>query len=111
MNKYTLIKLFSVVISSLSQIVLKISANKEYDNKLKEYLNPYVICSYGVFVICTLLGTYSLKGNSLSFSSLIEALSYILIPLFSYLILKEKPNRIQLLGIAVIFIGFVIYSL
>ena len=111
MNKYTLIKLLSVVISSLSQIVLKISANKQYDSKLKEYLNPYVICSYGVFVICTLLGTYSLKGNSLSFSSLIEALSYILIPLFSYLLLKEKPNWIQLLGIAVIFIGFVIYSL
>lgn len=111
MNKYVLIKLASVVISAFSQIILKVSANKEYDSRIKEYLNPHVIISYGIFLLCTLLGTYSLKGNSLSLSSMIEALSYILIPSFSYIFLKEKLSRRQLIGIVIIFIGFIIYSL
>ncbi len=111
MNKYVLVKIVSVVISAFSQIILKVSANKKYDNKLMEYLNPHVIISYGIFFFCTLLGIYSMKGTSLTFASILNALSYILIPLLSFLILKEKLNRRQLIGIAIIFIGFVIYSL
>ena len=38
-----LLWLFSVFVSSVSQTLLKISANKEYPDRLHEYLNPYVI--------------------------------------------------------------------
>ena len=33
----------SVFVASVSQILLKISANKTYPSKIKEYLNGYVI--------------------------------------------------------------------
>lgn len=111
MDKFILVKLFSTVISALSQILLKTSANKTYDSRIREYLNPHVIISYSIFMICTVLGTYSMKGNSLSLNSIIEAASYILIPLFSYLFLKEKLSKRQLIGIGIIFLGFIIYSL
>ena len=46
---YIFIFLIAVFMSSVSQILLKKSANKEYDNRLKEYMNFSVIMSYGLF--------------------------------------------------------------
>ena len=111
MNRYILAKIACVVISALSQIILKKSADKKYDNVLLEYLNPAVIISYVIFFGCVLMDTYSLKGISLAFNSIIDSFSYILIPLFSYLLLNEKLSRLQILGIAIIFCGFLIYSI
>ena len=49
MNRYILAKIACVVISALSQIILKKSADKKYDNIILEYLNPAVIISYVIF--------------------------------------------------------------
>lgn len=49
MSKYIGIWMFSVLISSFSQVLLKIAANKKYDSRIKEYLNPIVITAYGIF--------------------------------------------------------------
>ena len=50
-----LLWLFSVFISSVSQTLLKISANKSHSDRLHEYLNPYVIIAYGMFFLSTFL--------------------------------------------------------
>ncbi|MBQ6334451.1 MAG: EamA family transporter [Erysipelotrichaceae bacterium] len=110
MNKYALVKICSVVFSALSQLLLKKSADKEYDSLIGEYLNPSVIISYGVFFACLLLGTYALKGISLSYNAALESLSHLLVPFFSFLFLKEKIRNRQVLGIILIFIGVIIYS-
>ena len=46
MNKYVLLLILAVLVSSISQIILKKSASKTYDSVLKEYLNVYVITGY-----------------------------------------------------------------
>ena len=48
MNKlvFVLIYLAGVFVSAIAQILLKKSAGKTYENKIREYLNPYVIISY-----------------------------------------------------------------
>ena len=43
MTLYIFLFVFSVFISSVSQTILKTSAEKKYDNRLQEYLNPKVI--------------------------------------------------------------------
>ena len=43
--------LFSVFISSVSQILLKKAANKTYKDHIREYINPLVIFAYGMFFI------------------------------------------------------------
>ncbi len=111
MNKYALVKIMSVVVSALSQLLLKKSANKEHGSILKEYLNPSVILSYAIFFGAMILGTYSLKGISLSYNAALESMSYLLVPIFSFLFLKEKISGRQLLGILLIFAGIMIYSL
>ena len=57
MNKYALVKIVSVVVSALSQLLLKKSANKEHGSILKEYLNPSIILSYAIFFGAMILGT------------------------------------------------------
>ncbi len=49
MVRYIALYLFSVFISSVSQILLKRSADQEYENIFKEYLNPNVLIAYTIF--------------------------------------------------------------
>ena len=42
MNIYVLVLIFSVVLASFAQILLKKSASKTYSSRIREYLNWYV---------------------------------------------------------------------
>ena len=59
---YSCILLAGVFISAISQVMLKKSAMKSYDSKLKEYLNPMVISAYLMFVGTTFLSIVAYKG-------------------------------------------------
>lgn len=115
MNKelivYSLILLSSVFISSISQILLKKSAEISYSSKLREYLNPYVISGYGLFFGCTLLSMFALKVVPLSMSPIIESLGYIFVAVLSFLFLKERFTKRQMLGTILIIMGVLIYSI
>lgn len=113
MNKqimYMLIFLCSVLISSISQIMLKKSANKEYENKINEYLNPWVITAYGMFFVATLITTVAYKIVPLSVGPLLEATGYIWVAILGRILLKENMGKKKVIGIFLIFIGiFVAY--
>ena len=111
MSKYILIWLFSVIISSFSQVLLKIAANKTYKSRIYEYLNPIVILAYGIFFASTLLTMYALKVVPYSYSPIIESTSYIFIPIFGVFLLREKISRRRLLGIGIILAGICIFAL
>lgn len=105
------ILIFSTFISSVSQIMLKKSAKKKYESKIKEYLNPLVISAYGLFFLCTLISMYSLKVVPLSMAPLLEATGYIFVGFLSFIFLKEKMTKRQLMGMAVIVIGIIVSNL
>ncbi len=102
---HVVIYVFSVFISSVSQIILKSSADKKYDNKLLEYLNPRVIIAYGIFFLATLVTVYAYKGIPLSLGPILETTGYLWVSLLGYFILKEKISRRKMLGLAVVIIG------
>ena len=103
--------LVSVLISSVSQIMLKKSAQKTYPSKLREYLNPMVITAYILFFGCSFITMYALKVVPLSMAPVIESCGYIFVALLSFIFLKEKLTKRQLAGMALIIIGIVIYSI
>ena len=109
MIKCILIYVFSVFISALSQILLKLSARKEYDNLLKEYLNPLVIVAYSIFFASSLLTVIAYKEVPLSMGPVIESVGYVFVTLMSFLVLKEKIGRQKLVGIILILIGVLIF--
>ncbi len=122
------IYIFGTFISSVSQIILKKSTQKEYtiNNKLitflngklkflkldvREYLNVRVIGAYFIFFVATLCTVFAYKYVPLSMGPILGATEYIFVAVLSWLFLKEKITKQKLLGLSVIISGIIIYSL
>ena len=101
----------SVFIASVSQILLKMSANREHGSLLKEYLNPLVIGGYVLLFGSTILTMIALRVVPLSWSPVIESMSYIFVSVLGYFFLGERFSRRKVLGFAVILCGILIFSL
>ncbi len=111
LEKYIIVWIISVLISSVAQVMLKAEADKKHESRLKEYLNPMVITAYGIFFLSTFLTMYALKYVPLTYSPIIEPLSYIFVPVIGVLVLKEKISRRRVLGIAVMLVGIAVFSM
>lgn len=110
LNKYMAIWMISVFISSVAQVMLKIAANKTYEKRIREYLNPLVITAYGIFFVSTLLTMYALRYVPLTMSPIIESCSYIFVPVLGVFLLKEKISKRRLLGMAVMIAGILVFT-
>ena len=108
---FALIFLFGVFISSISQIILKKAALKQYDSKIKEYMNPRVIFAYIIFFAATLCSIMAYKVIPLSRGPILESAGYSFVAFMSWLFLKEKISKQKVLGLSIIVIGIIIYSL
>lgn len=108
---YSLILLFGVFISSVSQVMLKKSANKSYSSVIREYLNPLVVVAYFIFFVSTLLSVFAYKYVPLSFGPILETTSYLYITIFSVTIFKEKFNWKKLISLLLIVSGIVVFAL
>ncbi|MBC6972358.1 EamA family transporter [Bacillus sp. Xin] len=111
MNNYMLLFIFGIILANYSQILLKKATLQEYDSKLREYVNPYVIIGYSLFVINAGLNVIALKGLSLKQASALESLSYLIILVFGWYFLGEKITKRKILGNIIIVIGVVVFSI
>ncbi len=109
MNKYIIFLLFSVFISSISQLLLKISANKSYKSLAKEYINPYVIIAYIMFFVSTLFTLFALTAVEYKNVPIVESLGYIFVIIFSRLVLNEKLSKKKIIGNFLILLGIFIF--
>lgn len=108
---YALIYLVGVFISSVSQVVLKKSSGKKYDNPIREYLNAPVIIAYSIFFLATLLSIYAYKGIPLSMGPVLEATGYIFVTVFGVTIFKETVTLKKAIALLFIIGGICVYSL
>lgn len=108
---FMLIFVFGVFISSVSQIVLKKSAQKQYESRIREYLNPFVISAYAVFFLATLCSIIAYRKIPLSLGPILEASGYIFVAVLSRLLLKEHISAKKIIGLAVIIVGIIIYAI
>ncbi|WP_434309616.1 EamA family transporter [Hominifimenecus sp. rT4P-3] len=111
MNRYIVLFLFSVLISSISQIMLKASANRKYENWWKEYLNPQVFFAYSLFFVSSLVTTISYRNVPLSMGGILESSGYIFITILGVLFLKEHVSRRKIMGLIVILLGIYVFNL
>ena len=103
--------LFSVFISSVSQIILNKSANIKYDNPIREYLNIRVIVAYSIFLLSSFVTIYAYKFVPLSIGPVLESAGYIFVTVLGYIFLKERVGKKKLLGLACILCGIVVSNL
>ena len=107
---YSLVMLFGTLISSISQVMLKKSSQKEYGNVYKEYLNPLVITAYFIFFLATLCTVFAYKEIPLSLGPMLESTGYLNVTVFSALLFKERITGKKIIALSIIIIGIVIYS-
>ena len=105
------IYLFSVFISSVSQILLKKSANDAHKNPIAEYLNPRVIIAYIFFFGATLVSVIAYKHVPVSLGTVFESTGYIFVTILGVVFLKERVSKRKLIGLTIILIGVVLYSM
>ncbi len=108
---YAGVLLLGVFISSLSQVLLKRAAEKQYDSRIKEYLNFTVFFAYLLFFGTTLLSVLAYKGIPLSWGPILESTGYLYVTFFGVMVFKEKINRRKLVSIALIITGIAIYAM
>ena len=108
---YALILLVSVFVSAVSQVMLKVSANREHASMVREYANPLVIGAYAMFVLSTLMTVYAYKEVPLSLGPVLESTSYLYVTAFGALIFKEKVTPRKLVALALIVGGICVFAL
>ena len=109
MNSYIWFIVLSVLVASFSQILLKKSATKEYPNRIREYLNPYVITGYGMMVVSTVLTVIAYTRVDFKNGPIIESAGYVIVLMLSRMFFKEKITTKKFIGTVLIIIGIVIF--
>ena len=88
-----LIMLAGTFFSAISQVLLKQSANMEYKNPLREYLNWRVIVAYGIFFGVLLLNTWCYTKVDMRFGPVIDTAAYVFVLILSRVILETKRSQ------------------
>ena len=107
---YYLLVVFAVLAAAGAQMLLKQGAKNRYPSIIRQYLNPWVIVGYGIMGMSMLLNVFCLsRGVQVKEVSIIEALSYLFVPLLSWLFFKEKVTWRKAGAIVVIMAGVVVF--
>ena len=109
MNNLLYIGAFLVLVlaSSFSQILLKSSANEKREG-LSIYFNYKVILAYCIFFSAMVFIAMLYRFIPLSIGTLLESASFIFVPTFSFIFLKEKMTTRQITGVLLILLGIII---
>ena len=108
---YASVLLIGVLISAVSQVMLKKAAMQTYASPIREYLNPLVIFAYVLFVGTTLLSILAYRGIPLSMGPVLEATSYLYVTFFGVTVFHEKLGRKKVLALVLILAGIGVYAL
>lgn len=103
--------LASVLVSAISQVMLKLSANRTHRSAVGEYANPLVIGAYALFVVSTLMTVFAYKEVPLSLGPVLEATSYVYVTAFGVIVFKERMSAQKLLALALIVGGICVFAL
>lgn len=111
MTPYLLLMFAATFFTAISQVLLKQNAEKEHKSWIFEYLNWRVITAYGISFSVLLLNTYAYTKVDMKYGAVIDTFSYVFVMVLSYLILKEKFTKGQLIGNLIIITGVMVYTL
>ncbi len=110
MNVYILYCVGAVILSSISQISLKIATRQGYSSFWREYLNPWVVSGYALLMIALLLNVFALsKGVNMKILPAIGSLGYVLVPLMSLCLFEEKIGVRKAVATLMIISGVIIF--
>lgn len=108
MNKYVLLFLFAVLLSSFGQLLLKKGAAREEESLWKQYANPYVISGYVLFFGALAVNAVAYRGVPLKTGPVLDAAGFFFVPCLSWFFFKETITRKKAAGFLLIFAGIAV---
>ena len=108
-NIFFLFMIVSELIAASSQMLLKKSAQKEHSSIITEYLNPWVICGYGLLLLSMIVTIFCYDGLGYMGVVVMEPINYIIVLVMARLIFKEKITFRKFLGVLLIISGIVVF--
>ena len=111
MNISYVLAFLAVFVASLSQILLKQSAQMEHKNLIFKFLNWRVILGYALLLGTTVINVFAYRGVELKVTPMIESTGIIWVTILAAFILGEKPTKRSILSILVTVIGIIVFSL
>lgn len=108
---FYVLMIISALITAFSQVILKKSANKKHKSIVFEYLNPFVSLSYLCYVGVLVLNVFIYTMVDYRFGVVINSMSTVLVMLLSRAVLKERIEKKQLVGNALIVCGILVFML
>ncbi len=108
---YYLIMLLGILIATFSQLILKKGAVRNYSSIVWEYINIYTFIGYGMMFISTFCSLIAHKVVPVSYAPVWNSCSFILVTIVSRIFLKEIPTKKKLIGLAIMIVGIIVFSL
>lgn len=100
----------SVFLAACAQMLLKQSARQQYDTWWRQYINGWVIGGYAIMLGTMLINIFAMsRGVEVKEVSIIESMSYLFVPILSFVIFKERLTWQKIIAIGVIIIGIIVF--
>ncbi len=106
---FFLLMIFAEFLAAASQILLKMSAQKEHSSFIREYLNVQVIAGYVLLMISMVIAIFCYNDLGYMGVVVMEPIAFIMVMLLARLIFKEKITRRKLAGMLLILAGIVVF--
>jgi drug/metabolite transporter (DMT)-like permease len=103
--------IFSAVMASISQMLLKKSTKKSYSCVFFEYLNPYVIGGYLILILTMFMNIIGYKGVEYKVGSILATSSYIFVMIVGKIFFNEPITYRKIIGMFFIISGIIIYNI
>lgn len=103
----------AVFLATAGQILLKRSANDTVGREgfWRKFFNLRVISSYGLLFLSLFCNQIALRQVPMTVLPCITATSFIWVFLFGFCILRERPTKRKIIGVAIILLGIAISEL
>lgn len=108
---FYLFMLTAVMLASFAQILLKKGAMKKHKSIFFEYLNPHVICGYGIMMVGMLLNILAYRKVEYKNGPVIESLGFLFVMILSWFFFREKITKKKVIGNLIILAGILIFYL
>lgn len=103
--------ILAAILASYSQILLKKGSRTEVDTIWQMYCNRYVFAGYTLMIVSMGLNILAYTELDYMLGNILNTLTYLLVILLARLILKEKIQPMQYMGMIFILMGITLYHL
>lgn len=109
---YYILVILSVLAAACAQMLLKQGARQNYVGFWRQYLNPWVIGGYAIMASSLILNIFCMsRGVQAKEVSVIESMSYLFVPVLSFMLFKEKITIRKGIAIGIIIVGEILFFL